>query len=211
MSIWCKICGITTVADAQAAQTAGADALGFNCYRPSRRFVPAETIGALTAAVEVTRVALFVDPSRAEVEEVLGVSEIDLLQFQGEEQPSFCASFGLPYMKAVRMREGVDVNGFAQKFGTAWALLLDTYVAGQPGGTGQPFDWQQWPDASARENMGPKLILAGGLTSSSVAAAIVALKPFGVDVAGGVEGVQKGLKDHQKMVKFVQEVRRAGA
>ena len=206
MSTWCKICGITTLADAHAAQVAGADALGFNCYKSSPRYVAAAQIGVLTRAVEVTRVALFVDPSRAEVEQVLNVGEIDLLQFHGDEEASFCASFGVPYMKVLRMREGIDVEDFAKKFVDAWALLLDTYVCGQPGGTGQQFDWQRWPELG-----GQKLVLAGGLTPSNVAPGIVQLQPFGVDVCGGVEGREKGLKDQQKIVEFIQEVRRAGS
>lgn len=199
---WCKVCGITSLKDAQVSEQAGADALGFNCYPASPRFVSVEQIAELSRAVKVTSVALFVDPSAAEVEAVLAAGEIDLLQFQGEEDEDFCTRFGLPYMKGVRMRPGVDVAELAAEFHSAWALLLDAYVEGKPGGTGITFDWQQWPELSGR-----RLVLAGGLTVDNVAGAIKQLMPFGVDVCGGLETAQKGVKDHKKVNRFLQEVR----
>jgi len=159
----------------------------------------------MAAELETTRVALFVDASEAEVAAVLRVAEIDLLQFHGEEPEAFCSSFGLPYMKVLRMHEDVNFAAWAESYESAWALMLDTYVAGRPGGTGQRFDWQMWP-----RQAGQRLVVAGGLTPDNVAAAIRELEPFGVDVAGGVEGPVKGEKDHAKVVEFIQEVRRVG-
>ena len=204
-NIWCKICGITTHADADAAAQAGADALGFNCYEASPRFIAPGELAHLTRAVAVTRVALFVDATRAEVEKVLDSAEIDLLQFQGDEDEAFCTSFDLPYMKAIRVRPGMDVTKISVEYESAWALLLDAYVADQPGGTGQQFDWNLWPDLPER-----RLVLAGGLTPHNVAAAVARLQPFGVDVCGGLEGTVKGLKDHDKITKFIQESRSVG-
>ena len=206
LKTWCKVCGITTSVDAQAAEQAGADALGFNCYEPSPRYVGLSDIGSLTEAVSATRVALFVNASRTEVDNVLRTAEIDLLQFQGDEDETFCASFDLPYMKALRMQPGLDVAKFSGDFHSAWALLLDAYVADQPGGTGQQFDWSQWPDLPGR-----RLVLAGGLTPQNVAGAAARLQPFGVDVCGGVEGSVKGRKDHEKVTNFVREIRSVGA
>ncbi len=203
-SIWCKICGITSLDDAIAAQQAGADALGFNCFPASPRFVAADQIGAMAAEVSVTRVALFVDPSEAQVAAVLEAADIDLLQFHGEEPEAFCNRFGLPYMKVLRMRENANFAAWAESYASAWALMLDTYVTGQPGGTGQRFDWRLWPHQT-----GQRLVVAGGLSAANVADAVTTLDPFGVDVAGGVEGSVKGVKDHQKVVQFIQEVRGA--
>jgi phosphoribosylanthranilate isomerase len=202
-SIWCKICGITTKTDAKAAQTAGADALGMNCYQGSPRYVELSTLADICGDVTATRVALFVNPERAQVEQVLAAADVDLLQFHGDEDEPFCAGFGLPYIKALRMSENLDVPATAARFESAWALLLDAFVPGQLGGTGTSFDWDLWP-----RGLDCRLIVAGGLTVANVGQAITELQPFGVDVCGGVEGSQKGVKNHQKINAFMQEVRR---
>ena len=202
-STWCKICGITTLADAEAAQAAGADALGFNCFADSPRFVDLDVLAELSRGVRITRVGLFVNAGISAVEAVLARTELDLLQFQGDEDEQFCSGFGLPYMKGVRMRADVDVRAYAEQFSSAWALLLDAYVDGAPGGTGMQFDWQLWP-----QDLDCRLVLAGGLNPANVADAITQLQPFGVDVCGGVEGPVKGQKDHHKITAFLQEVRR---
>jgi len=128
------------------------------------------------------------------------------LQFHGDEPAAFCESFGLPYVKALRVQKGSDFTAFAQEHEGAWALLLDAYVPGQPGGTGHSFDWQYWPRDTSR-----RLILAGGLRPDNVAAAVAVLRPFGVDVAGGVEDAAPGCKDLVKMRTFIQEMRRGGS
>lgn len=198
---WCKICGITSVDDTVACAALGVDAVGFNCYEQSSRYVELAQLVDLAASIDVTRVALFVDADRANVEAVLAAAQIDLLQFHGGESPDFCASFGLPYIKVLRMQSGTDVPAMAIAYASAWALLLDTFVPGRPGGTGQQFDWSLWPkDCKSR------LILAGGLDPENVAGAVAQLSPFGVDVCGGVEGRQKGQKDLHKVSQFIKEV-----
>lgn len=207
--VWCKICGITNSEDAHVAVAAGADALGFNFYPHSPRVLDVERAAELCADVKhtgVTRIGLFVDASADHVHSVLARCDLDMLQFHGEEAPEFCAEFGLPYVKALRMRAQTDVAAEAQRYDQAWALLLDAYVAGQPGGTGQRVDPDLWP-----AEIGAKLILAGGLTPDNVGDAIRRMRPFGVDVSGGVEGAQKGRKDPALVSSFLQEVKYVGA
>jgi phosphoribosylanthranilate isomerase len=206
--IWCKICGITNSSDAEAAQRAGADALGFNFYPASARFVELDRAYQLAQATRCAAVALLVNPSVAQVEEVIERQCFDLIQFSGDESAEFCASFGVPYMKSVRMRSGASATRLAAaeiaSHSHAWAILLDTFSTGHYGGTGQTFDWTLWPDGTHE-----RLVLAGGLDALNVGAAIAATKPFGVDVSGGVEGPTKGIKDHVKMEQFIKETRSA--
>jgi phosphoribosylanthranilate isomerase len=203
-----KICGITRVADAQAAVTAGADALGLNFSPISPRRVDVSTAADISAAVgrTVTRVALFVDQDRAEIEEILASVTVDLLQFHGSETGEFCRSFSLPYMKVFRVAAPFDAAAAVVAYPEACALLLDAYVPGVPGGTGKQLALEHWPQTSS-----VPLILAGGLTAGNVAAAIVAVAPVAVDVCGGVEGATKGIKDHHKMSNFVAAVTAAGS
>ena len=203
--VWCKICGITCIDDAGAAVAAGADAIGLNRYPASQRYVDLEQAREIAAAALCTRVALFVNPSEADVAQTLEAVDIDMLQFHGDEAPAFCEQFGLPYMKAVRVRAGVDVEALAAEHASAWALLLDAYVPEQPGGTGERFDWALWP----RQLQDRRLVVAGGLTPENVAEAVEHLSPFGVDVAGGVEDEVKGRKNPVKMTEFVARARSA--
>lgn len=198
---WCKICGITRIDDAQICAQAGVDALGFNCYPGSPRYVDSHTVGQLSHATELASVALFVDATEQQVRTVLESADIDMLQFHGAEDEAFCQQFGVPYIKVLRMHADLDVNLEERRFASAWAILLDTYVSGQPGGTGETFDWARWPQSEAT-----RWILAGGLTPANVASGIKQVSPFGVDVCGGVEGPVKGIKDHQKIMEFIQEV-----
>lgn len=186
------------------AATLGADALGVVFYPPSPRAVDPGQAAAIVAALPpfVTSVALFVNPDENAVETVLKQVPVDLLQFHGDESPDFCSRFGRPYIKVVRMREGVDLAVEAERYGDARGLLLDTYQAGVPGGTGQAFDWQRVP-----KDLNKPIILAGGLTPGSVGEAIKQVRPYAVDVSGGVEA-GKGVKDAAKMAAFIGEVRR---
>jgi phosphoribosylanthranilate isomerase len=201
-----KICGITRDVDADAVVAAGADALGLNfSARSPRRVAPAAArCIAERVAGAVCRVGLFVDPEPEDVGRVLDEVPLDVLQFHGDETPELCASFGLPYMKALRVREPLDMADLESRFGDACCLLLDAFVPGRPGGTGQRFDWSLWPARSALP-----LVLAGGLTPENVGEAVARLAPWGVDVAGGVEGPRKGEKDPQRIEAFVREVKRA--
>ncbi len=199
-----KICGITRRQDAEFAVKMGADALGLVFYGPSPRAV------SIAQAVEICRllppfvslVGLFVNAQAAEVKATLEQVPLSLLQFHGDESPAFCAQFDRPYMKAVRMQQPADLPQAAEQYAQANALLLDSYKAGVPGGTGQTFDW------SMITPVDKALILAGGLSAENVAAAIRQIRPYGVDVSGGVESA-KGIKDNEKMRKFMLEVANA--
>jgi phosphoribosylanthranilate isomerase len=200
-----KICGITRVDDAQAACEAGADAIGMIFYPPSPRFLSNRQARALRDALPpfVTSVALFVDPTVEEVERVLERVRPNALQFHGDESPEFCEQFGMPYLKACRMKEGVDLLKYLQPYGGASGWLADAFVEEAYGGVGKSFDWSLVPHERPRP-----LILSGGLTSMNVRDAIRLVRPWGVDVSSGVESA-KGIKDPAKMVAFMTEVRNA--
>jgi phosphoribosylanthranilate isomerase len=199
-----KICGLTRTQDIQAAVDEGADALGFVLYNPSPRSVTAEQAAQLIQAVPafVTTVALFVNESAEEINRVLSICSFDLLQFHGDENPEFCRQFNRPYMKAIRVRTAENIECAVQQYPDAKALLLDAYVEDLPGGTGQAFDWRLIPPLSI------PWVLAGGLNAKNVADAINQIKPFAVDISGGVEE-SKGIKDRQKIKEFINEVRNA--
>lgn len=196
------------MADAALVAESGAHALGLNFSDRSARRVDPRVAGAIAKEIDgsLCRVGLFVDPARDEVSKVLDQVELDVLQFHGSETDAFCSDFELPYMKAHRVREPMGSAVLEAKFPAAGLHLLDAYVPGQPGGTGQRFDWQFWPEDSDL-----KLVLAGGLGPDNVAEAIARLRPFAVDVSGGVEGARKGEKDADKVRAFVAAVRRADA
>lgn len=197
-----KICGLTSVEDALLAVYHGADSIGLVFYEPSPRSVTlkdAEDIASNMPAF-VTKTALFVNPTEAYVRSVLAQVSIDLLQFHGDESPAFCAQFKCPYIKAVRMREGIDLDVFAEQYSASSGLLLDAYKAGVPGGTGERFDWSRVPKILSKP-----IILAGGLTPDNIQQAIQQTQPWAVDVSGGVER-SKGIKSAQKIEQFMQRV-----
>lgn len=200
-----KICGITRIEDALAAARAGADAIGLVFYSKSPRAVTATQAKAIIAALPpfVTTVGLFVDATDAELTEILAAVPLDVLQFHGDESPEFCSGYGRPYLKALRVKPGDDVAAAMARYAEAAGILLDTYVEGVPGGTGEAFDWSLVPRDSSQP-----IILAGGLDAENVAAAIAQVRPYGVDVSGGVEQ-SKGIKDAGKIHAFVRAVRAA--
>jgi phosphoribosylanthranilate isomerase len=200
-----KICGITRIEDALAAAAAGADAIGFVFYADSPRAVAVDVARAICVELPafVTTVGLFVDAQPGEIRETLAQVPLDLLQFHGAETAEYCEQFARPYIKALRMREDVDVIAAAQQFKTARGLLLDTYRAGVAGGTGEIFDWQRVP-----KSLRGRIVLAGGLSPENVGAAIAQIRPYGVDVSGGVEAAP-GRKDAGKIAAFIAAVRRA--
>lgn len=200
-----KICGITRNEDAAAAAKAGADALGFVLYRNSPRFVDPQRAKAIADRIPpfISTVGLFVDANAAEVEASLGVFRVDYLQFHGDETPDYCRQFGVPFVKAIRVRPGVDLLQYAINFGAARALLLDAFVAGVPGGTGQGFDWSLIP-----RNLPLPIVLSGGLSPSNITEAVRTVRPWAVDVSSGVE-VTKGIKDAEKIRQFIRGVRNA--
>jgi phosphoribosylanthranilate isomerase len=198
-----KICGITRPDDGVAAARAGADAIGLVFWARSSRAVAIEQAVAICRALPpfVATVGLFVDADPAWVEEVLNEVPLSLLQFHGEEAPDYCEQFGVPYLKAVRMRDDVDTLALRERYASAQALLLDTYRAGVPGGTGAVFDWNRVPSQLA-----PQIVLAGGLTSDNVGAAVQRLRPWAVDTSGGVESAP-GIKDAARIAAFIAAVR----
>lgn len=200
-----KLCGLTRVEDVDVAVAAGADALGFVLWPGSRRAVDEERLAELAARVPafVTRVGLFVDQDSALIERC--APYLDLLQFHGDESPAFCAGFGRPWIKALRMRDDLDLHTAAQAYRGAQALLLDAYRPGVPGGTGETFDWSRIPAELAKP-----VILAGGLDADNVAWAISAVSPFAVDVSGGVEA-SPGIKDADHIMAFFAAVGRGDA
>lgn len=205
-----KICGITRAEDAAVACRAGADAIGLVFYAPSPRNVDVTAAGMIARSLQpfVTVVGLFVDPDAAVVEQVLRSVRLDLLQFHGEESPQFCARFGVPYIKAVRVRPEMDLIEYARRYDGARGLLLDAYVSGMHGGTGTHFDWGLIP-----ADIDLPLVLSGGLTPQNVGEGIRRVRPWGVDVSSGVEaaGGSKGLKDPARIRDFMAGVRDADA
>lgn len=197
-----KICGITRIEDARAAIEAGADALGFVFYQASPRYI--EPLHAQHIINRIApfpaKVGLFVNPDRDFVSAVVAGVALDLLQFHGDEAPEFCSSFGKSFIKAVRMKPGIDLHGICRRYGDAAALLLDSYSETDHGGTGTSFDWNKIPGDLSRP-----VILAGGLTVENVSRAIAACRPYAVDVSSGVE-LDKGVKDQAAMSAFIREV-----
>lgn len=197
-----KICGITRPADAESAARAGADAIGLVFYPPSPRFLSVERAIEVRAALPpfVQSVALFVNPDAAQVAQVIGRVRPSLLQFHGEETREFCAQFGVPYLKACRVADGVDLLEYLRAFPDASGWLLDAYVDGF-GGKGKSFDWSRVPAERDRP-----LVLSGGLARDNVREAIRRVRPWGVDVSSGVESA-KGVKDPAMIAAFIEEVR----
>ena len=212
-----KICGITRVDDARAAVDAGADAIGVVFWAGTPRVVTHAQARAIAAAVPpfVSVVGLFVDPDAAEVRAALDAVPIDLLQFHGTEAAPFCRGFGRRYVKAIPVRDGVDLLESVSPYDDAAGLLFDAFHEGDlPGGTGRAFDWGRLT-VDVRARLPAPLILSGGLDASNVGRAIAAVAPWGVDVSSGVEErgrdgkPRRGLKDAARIRAFVQGVRSA--
>ena len=200
-----KICGITRVEDALAAAEAGADAIGLVFYPKSPRAVSVQQARTIIAALPpfVTTVGLFVNASRCELGEILDAVPLDMLQFHGDERPADCEGYHRPYIKALRVKPGDDVAAQIEPYANASGILLDTFVAGVPGGTGLAFDWSLVP-----RNLDRPIILAGGLTPENVRSAIEQTQPYAVDVSGGVEA-RHGIKDADKIRAFMRAVKGA--
>jgi phosphoribosylanthranilate isomerase len=200
-----KICGLTRVADVQAAVAAGADAIGLVFYPPSPRHVDLPTAAMLANAVPpfITIVGLFVNADPAVVRATLAAVPIHVLQFHGDEDENYCRQFDRPYMKAARVKPGMDLVQYAAAFPSAQAILLDAFVDGFGGG-GKVFDWSLVPGA-----LGKPIVLSGGLDAGNVGDAVRQVRPAAVDVSSGVEAA-KGIKDAEKINAFVSAVRAAG-
>jgi len=200
-----KICGITRPEDAQVAVANGADAIGLVFYAESPRAVDSARAVEIVAEVApfVTVVALFVDASKSAIEQVLAAVPVDVIQFHGQESATYCEQFERPYLKAVRVKPGLDLAAAVTPYGRARGVLLDSWQEGVPGGTGKTFDWQLAADRIARP-----MVLAGGLDAANVGAAMAQLHPAGVDVSGGVES-SPGIKCPRRIAEFVRAVRAA--
>jgi len=205
MSIKVKICGITSTEDAATAVAAGADLLGLVFHEPSPRHVSLETAEAIARAIPpyVLRVGLFVNPGPQAVAEAIVRCGLQMLQFHGDESPEFCGKFGMMTMKAFRVAGEETLEGLTRYATDAW--LLDAYAPGKFGGTGQTFDWGL---AAKAVQLGRPVFLAGGLTPANVADAVRTVRPYGVDVSGGVERAP-GRKDPDKVRAFIASARQA--
>jgi phosphoribosylanthranilate isomerase len=203
-----KICGLTREQDVQAAVEAGADAVGFNCFARSARYVDSDVLERLASPLPafVTPVLLFVNTDESGIRRALDVVPNALLQFHGDETPEQCAAAGRPYVRAVRMAEEVDLLDCERIFHAASALLADAPVEGYGGG-GKTFDWAMLPSEERRRK---PLILAGGLNAGNVGRAMAAVQPYAVDVSSGVE-TARGIKSAEKIREFIAAVRAADA
>ncbi|QLI82908.1 phosphoribosylanthranilate isomerase [Chitinibacter fontanus] len=199
-----KVCGLRDRDTIFQTIEAGADAIGLVFYPPSPRHVSREAAAQLSASLPafVTVVGLFVDAEPAFVSSVLESCAIDLLQFHGNEDLSDCIQFDRPFIKAIRVKPDTNLVEYAQRFvhPLCRGLLVDAWVDGVPGGTGEAFDWALLP-----ERLPLPLILSGGLHPENVAQAIRKVKPWAVDVSSGVES-SKGIKDLQRVQAFINAV-----
>ena len=205
-----KICGVTRIEDALCAASAGADAIGLIFYPPSPRAVTIEQATSISDVLPpfVSTVALFVNASVQEIEGVIRHLRPSILQFHGDEDAAFCTQFGVPFIKAIRVGETMrpaDLLEYADEFKAARAVLLDTLAQGLYGGSGESFDWKLIPTEMRR-----RVLLSGGLHPENVSGAIHLIRPWALDVSSGVEA-SKGVKDHAKIHKFIEEVRNADA
>ena len=196
-----KICGITNIEDARVAEDAGAYAIGLVFYKKSPRYISIDTAKEIVAHINqpLNSVGLFVDADRDYICSVLEQIDLDILQFHGQESEQTCAFFNKPYIKAIRVSKDTNILKEVEKYSSAKAILLDTHVEGLLGGTGKVFDWTMIP-----RNLSKPIILAGVLNVDNVKDAIRKIRPYAVDVSGGVES-EKGKKDPKKIKDFINE------
>ena len=197
-----KFCGLTHEEDIAQAVKLGVDALGFVFYALSSRSVAPDHAAMLTSSVPafVTRVGLFVNEQPAVIQNIFERTRLNLIQYHGDETPEFCDAVGLPFIKAFRVRPGIDIQTEMERYPNASGFLLDAYVKGQPGGTGERFDWGMIPQSNA------PIILAGGLSPDNAKDAIEQVAPWALDVSGGIE-TKPGRKDPDKMARFMNACR----
>ena len=198
-----KICGITNLDDAMAAAELGTDALGFNFYPESPRYITPEKAAEIIYQLPplIMTVGIFVNESEERVRDIESQTGIQVLQFHGDESPEYCERFERRVIKAFRVKDRESLHSILHY--KVSAILLDSHTDGLRGGTGVPFDWGLAKDAA----LSRRVVLAGGLTADNVGEAIKRVRPYGVDVASGVEK-EKGIKDFGTMKKFIAEVRK---
>ena len=204
MTVRVKICGITSPEQALMVQQYGADALGLVIYEKSPRYVSVEQAAKIRASITSASlaIALLVNPSESLVKQVIEQVKPDFIQFHGDETPEFCHQFNYPFIRAVRMREGLDIDAEVVSYNAEGGFLFDAWSDDLYGGTGHSFDWSRLPATTDY-----KLILAGGLNAENVSRAISLTKPHMVDVSGGVE-LSPGVKDPQKVKAFIAEAKK---
>ena len=204
MTVRVKICGITSPEQALMVQENGADALGLVIYEKSPRYVDIEQAKKIRAVINdsTLAIALLVNPSKTLVNQVIKQVKPDYIQFHGDETAEFCHQFNFPFIRAVRMREGLDIDAEVASYNAEGGFLFDAWSDDLYGGTGHSFDWGRLPVSTNY-----KLILAGGLNPNNVAEAIAKTNPYMVDVSGGVE-VSPGVKNRSKVKAFVSEAKK---
>jgi phosphoribosylanthranilate isomerase len=196
-----KICGITTLADAMVAVEAGADALGFNFYRPSPRYIRPEKAREIIDRLpeSILKVGVFVNEDVESVARIATEANLSAVQLHGDETPEYCHELAGQYViKVFRAGDGVDVETYGVD-----AIMLDTKDDLLRGGTGRVFDWSI---AQRTNDSTPKLFLAGGLSPENVAEAITTVRPYAVDACSSLEE-SPGRKDHTRVRAFVKAVR----
>lgn len=201
-----KICGITNINDALHAVDAGADALGFIFYPESPRYIPPDTARSIIARLPpfTSSVGVFVNADRDDIQRVIKECELSLVQLHGDESSDDCLALGRPVIKAIRLRSRDDL--ILMREYAVRGFVLDAYVDGTWGGTGETVDWGLAREAT---RYGPT-ILAGGLTPDNVGRAVAEVQPFGVDVSSGVE-TAPGKKDSEKVRQFIVAARKGDA
>ena len=204
MTVRVKICGITSPEQALMAQQSGADAIGLVIYEKSPRYVDIEQAANIRAVISQSTlaIALLVNPSESLVKQVISEVKPDYIQFHGDETAEFCHQFNVPFIRAVRMREGLDIEAEVAAYKAEGGFLFDAWNDDLYGGTGHSFDWSRLPDSADY-----KLILAGGLNPSNVAQAVSITNPYMVDVSGGVEA-SPGVKDPVKVKAFITQAKK---
>ena len=199
-----KICGVTNLEDAYDAVKLGADALGFIFFPGSSRFIESLDAKAIVSSIPpfISKIGLFVNPSKDTVEDCIKNVGIDTLQFHGDESSDFCGIFGLPWIKTISVDENTDIKKNILQYENATAYLFDTKKSDSFGGTGEVFDWSLIPNDLAKP-----FILAGGLRIENVEDALKIPELYAVDVCSGVEE-EKGKKSKMLMRNFIEKVRR---
>lgn len=207
MGVKVKICGITNLDDAWVAVEAGADLLGFVFYEGSLRQVTLPVAAEIARQLppHALRVGVFVNAPAAAVRQAIAACGLNLLQFHGDEPPDYCQQFDVKTMKAFRIRDAESLRALPRFKTNFW--LLNAFTPEKPGGTGETFDWGLAIEA---QKLGGPIFLAGGLTPENVAGAVRKVRPYGVDVSGGVES-SPGKKERAKIQAFIQAARAAGA
>ena len=201
-----KICGMTRLEDAEIAASCGADAIGMIFYPKSPRYVDLNQAKKIAQSIQpfVTTVAVVVDPDENFINEINNLGVIDRIQYHSDETPDFCEKSGVPYYKVLRVNSQTDIKSLANHYKSASAMMLDTYIKGKPGGTGQTFDWSVLQNI----NIEKPLILAGGLNPENIYQAVLTVKPYAIDLASGVE-IKPGIKDAVKIKETIIAVREA--